>query len=160
MWGARPSIRPVPRRTHYCMLRVEPAPSRPRCAPATLPQHNLYTLRFAIGETPAAPRTLRMELDKTTTPHMLLARNISDSTRIPCFINGVFNNAEMEPSALFDTNQQTATCATENYEYRDECWRGGLRRSVAVDNNAAMRHATPPTAEREIRAHSWDFLRY
>lgn len=96
------------------MLRVEPAPCRPRRAPATLPQHT-YILCLAIGETPAAPRTLRMELDKTTTPHMLLARNISESTRMPCFINGVFNNAKMEPSALFDTNQQTATCSTEKH---------------------------------------------
>ena len=55
-------------------------------------------------------------MDKTTMPHTLLARNISESTRMTCFINGVFNNAKMGPSALFDTNQQTATCVTEKHK--------------------------------------------
>lgn len=46
-----------------------------------------------------------------TTPHMALARKHSESTKMTCFIRGVLINAKIDPSALLDTNQQTATCA-------------------------------------------------
>ena len=49
-------------------------------------------------------------MDSTTMPHMALARKISESIRMTCFIRGVLIRAKIDPSALLDTNQHTATC--------------------------------------------------
>lgn len=53
-----------------------------------------------------------------TTPHMELARNISDSTRMACFMIGVLISAKIGPSALFDTNHAPATCPKQTEKVR------------------------------------------